>query len=235
MTHTMTMHFSLVLSATLFGTSLGLSAFYSYEDATCIDSNTIKGTAVMSYDDSDYAAYGYSMSYYGGCMYFSGGSLDLEDYDYGYGFYEYGYCVECDGAVGCSSDGSCDNFMTYPGTTASSGYQQMVSGSSNYSDEQTTLPFGQAASQIKSASLEAEEHKVEQEDTNGEASMNVAVSGGLVGMALMSLIVAVIYWTKKRKSTPKIQLDEVEATGAGHNTGEYFLSKDDTVNDATVV
>ena len=49
-----------------------LHAYYSYRSATCLDSETISGTAVMSYDDADMTALmGVQIdNYEGPCLYF---------------------------------------------------------------------------------------------------------------------------------------------------------------------
>jgi hypothetical protein len=93
-----------------------LSAYWTYEGASCSSNTTIEGDAFMEWDDSQYSDFGLSeYNYSGDCLYFLGGSMDIEDYDYTSfaSFVGAGYCVSCDNMVGCSSTGSCHDFMTY--------------------------------------------------------------------------------------------------------------------------
>ena len=93
-----------------------LSAYWTYEGASCSSNTTIEGDAFMEWDDSQYSDFGLSeFNYAGDCLYFLGGSMDIEDYNYTSfaSFVGAGYCVSCDNMVGCSSTGSCDDFMTY--------------------------------------------------------------------------------------------------------------------------
>lgn len=133
------------------------SFYYSYSDATCVDDDTIKGTFVLSWDNADYSAYGYTASYYGGCLYLVDGSMEINDlqakltagtYDY----YSYGTCVECDGVVGCSSDGTCSNFKTYPPPETSGGGYQLSQSSST--TKATTAPkYGTTAKKVEESAM----------------------------------------------------------------------------------
>lgn len=104
-----------------------LTTYFSYKAAVSSDDgSTIVGTAVMSYDDATANTYyGTDFQCEGACLYYLGGSIDVYAYSAGSDeLFGEGICLTCFDSVGCSSDGSCDNFMTKAGTTTSeTGYQ----------------------------------------------------------------------------------------------------------------
>jgi len=95
-----------------------LKAFIYYEDASCVDSNTISGTFIYAYSDTSMSdEKGFSKKHYNStCKYFKGGFYDFE-YNSGNKEKMYsGYCIKCNGTVGCTSkEGRCKYFQTaYP-------------------------------------------------------------------------------------------------------------------------
>jgi len=93
-----------------------LNSYLYYENATCSGDTYIKGTVVYEYDDSSimntdgFVVYDYN----GPCNYFDGGSYNLRNGRAVDDIYMLeGYCMECNGAVGCSPvEGTCDEFYT---------------------------------------------------------------------------------------------------------------------------
>lgn len=112
----------------------GVASFqYTYRDAKCVDEFTIRGTIELVWDDLDYASsFEFRTDYYGGCLHLVDGPMNLDTYrslhaeaanssdenfylkDNLNNYYDLGTCMECNGLVGCSSDGTCVNFKSYP-------------------------------------------------------------------------------------------------------------------------
>ncbi len=60
--------------------SFALKSYLYYEDAECIDNNSIQGTLAYTYDDDTMEQYGFTIeNYSGSCRYIPGGFLDLSD------------------------------------------------------------------------------------------------------------------------------------------------------------
>mmetsp|Transcript_33293 Transcript_33293/g.50218 ORF Transcript_33293/g.50218 Transcript_33293/m.50218 type:complete len:226 (+) Transcript_33293:73-750(+) len=126
------------------------TGYLSYKNAKCTSDGGILGTLVLSYDDEELNEYGgYSMSWDSMCLAYEGGSFnfgDEEDDDITWPDYEWGAtCITCNGVTGCSSDGTCANFLTYAGDTSSNSYQSSgssSSGSSTKMEEVSANAFG---------------------------------------------------------------------------------------------
>ena len=162
-----------------------VSFYYSYQDAICVDEYTIKGKFILSWDDSDYADYGTSSNYYGGCMYLIDGAVDLDTFDWSADYYDYGTCVECDGEVGCSSDGTCSNFKTYAAPTTSNSYQ-LTQGQSSLT-KKTAPALGAVAQQVADSS----EALMEKDNSGAPVLSDTAVVLGLLVAAVAAVILAV--------------------------------------------
>jgi hypothetical protein len=114
-----------------------VGAYWWYENATCLNEHTIKGISHLSFDDPDYSSWDTTdTKYYGGCFYFLYGYVDLDNWDFS-NIYNYGECVTCYNIVGCSSDGTCGNFMTYAPSTTS--FSSSSSSSSSLSSKSASL------------------------------------------------------------------------------------------------
>ena len=114
--------------------ALGISFRYIYREAKCVDEFTIRGTIELAWDDLECASsFEYRTAYYGGCLHLVDGTMNLDTFRtlhadatntseeenfYLTGnmmnYYDHGTCMECSGVVGCSSDGTCGNFKSYP-------------------------------------------------------------------------------------------------------------------------
>lgn len=198
-----------------------ISYYYSYEDATCVDDGTIEGTFVLSWDDADYSAFGYSASYYGGCLYLVDGSMDIGNetaLDSSTDGYEYGYCVACDGVTGCSSDGTCDNFMTLPAPDSYySGYQlsESQSQSSSSIQQADTSRYGSAAQQVQASTVAL---TTTSSRTTTTPSAVFFASVGAVGLMLGGL--AAVYWSGRHrvgnKALTKAMLEAQRPTNREH-------------------
>ncbi len=108
---------SLSILSLSFKISHGLNAYLYYEDAVCTGDNYISGTLAYDYGDENklYGLKGFTVEKYDGpCYYFRGG---FYNFDYGEpenGLYmSQGYCLKCNGAVGCSpTTDSCREFAS---------------------------------------------------------------------------------------------------------------------------
>jgi len=93
-----------------------LNAYLFYENAECSGTNYIRGSLVYEYDDSTSTeTEGFIIHAYNGpCNYFEGGYHDfLNDSNETDSDMTQGFCMTCDGVVGCSaSEYSCDEFYT---------------------------------------------------------------------------------------------------------------------------
>jgi hypothetical protein len=206
-----------------------LSYYYSYQDALCVDDYTIKGTFVMSWDDADYAAYGFSSAYYGDCLYLTEGSQSVSPHDdESFDAYDYGSCVECDGLVGCSSDGTCSNFKTYAAPVSSNSYQLSQGGSTN-KEERSAPKFGAVAKEVgeSSGSIVSAHHYT---STGGESSETETrglflCAVGVVG-AVGAALVAILVTRKRNKGANQALPDPMVAAGVemGGTEHQYVLA-----------
>lgn len=111
-------------------------AYISYKNANCLDGQTIEGEMVATYQTS--FDFSFSMDYSGECAYYVDGYWDYINDDINDVFVQ-GYCMTCNGVTGCSSDGTCNNFMTYPVELSSdSGYQLSSNGNAKSNSEVDT-------------------------------------------------------------------------------------------------
>lgn len=116
-----------------------LSAYVYYEDAECASSSKIKGTFVYAYNDSRMTGKGLvRKNYYGPCKFFEGG---FHDFMYSKttkngSFMKNGYCVTCNGMVGCSSiKNNCKYFQTIVPSKAYTSTATSNSSSSSNSED----------------------------------------------------------------------------------------------------
>ena len=76
-----------------------LQVMISYPNSTCADDGlTISGTYQLSYDEYAYADEGFSVDYYGTCMYFEGGYFNLsavDEYVDPSDYIQTGVCSQC--------------------------------------------------------------------------------------------------------------------------------------------
>jgi hypothetical protein len=201
-----------------------LSYYWSYEDALCVDDYTIEGTIVMSWDDPDYAEYGFSSDYSGECLHLTEGSQSLYNDDGStYYNYDYGSCVECNGVVGCSSDGTCSNFKTYAAPVSSNSYQLSQGGSTN-KEEKAAPKCGAVAKEVgeSSESIFSAHHYTSTGGESSEAeSLGLFVSAvgvaGVVGAALVAIMVR----RKRNKGANQALTDSILADGVEMGSTEH--------------
>lgn len=212
-----------------FGSAQGVKIFLSYADATCVDDDTIQGTVTISYDDTSYSFLEYSTFYSGGCLYYVGGYADSDNYDWDSDVSEildYGSCVTCSGQVGCSSDGTCTNFMTYPGVTQSNAYQMTINGGESSSQRVKAPAYGMAIQNIEIATLAAQEQSASALAAKNtvESSSSVGIMfAGVVGAAgLLMFLLAVIRFSKKNRA-PKIDRSAILEDGDQVPTTQYQI------------
>jgi hypothetical protein len=207
-----------------------LSYYYSYQDAYCLDDYTIDGTFVMSFDDADYAAYGFSKDYSGECLYLTEGSQNLYNDDGSvadmYNF-DYGGCVECDGVVGCSSDGTCSNFKTYAAPVSSNGYQLSQGGSTN-KEEQAAPKFGSVAKEVGESSesiVSAHHYTSTRGESSETASLGLFVSAvGVVAGVVGATLVVIFVSRKRKKGANQALTDSMMAKGVEMGSTEHQYS-----------
>lgn len=81
-----------------------LKVVINYPNSTCADNITVAGTYELSYDSYAYADEGFSVDYYGACMYFEGGYLNLsavDEYADPHDYVLYGRCSQCNSYAIC--------------------------------------------------------------------------------------------------------------------------------------
>lgn len=81
-----------------------LEVVINYPNSTCADNVTVAGTYELSYDSYAYADEGFSVEYYGACMYFEGGYLNLsavDEYADPHDYVLYGRCSQCNDYAIC--------------------------------------------------------------------------------------------------------------------------------------
>lgn len=220
----------LLLIADRVSSSAALKAYLSYQDAVCVDTYTIKGESVVSYedDDVDYSDYSYSLSYYGGCMYYVGGAFDVDNWEGSLDFYSYGNCVECDGTVGCSSDATCDNFMTYPSQQQQQGgYQMTATGgqdnkmSSEKSKATIESPRFGLASEAKKASLQVQRSENLGNTTTNNDEIVYFIAGAISCVAVFSLVATGFMSYYRRRQSDGANDSNPTVEMPGRLTGEY--------------
>mmetsp|Transcript_16166 Transcript_16166/g.19757 ORF Transcript_16166/g.19757 Transcript_16166/m.19757 type:complete len:224 (-) Transcript_16166:294-965(-) len=122
-----------------------LNAYVYYEDAECVKNNGIAGTLIYAYDDSRMSGQGFvKESYYGPCKYFEGGYHDFMYDAYDGNYMENGYCITCNGLIGCSATQyDCSDFQTSmpanPYTLSIEQSSNNYTSTSDSSDE--TIPY----------------------------------------------------------------------------------------------
>ena len=94
-----------------------LNAYLFYENANCTGTKSIEGDLVYQYDESSMMnTNGFIVDEYSGpCNYFGGGYHDFlnDSNDTDYEYMTEGFCMTCDGVVGCSASyDECDDFYT---------------------------------------------------------------------------------------------------------------------------
>lgn len=199
----------LLLVGFFFGSAQGVKIFLSYSDATCVDDNTIQGTVTISYDDASYSFLEYSDFYSGECLYYVGGYADSDNYDWDSDvsdILDYGACVTCNGQVGCSSDGTCSNFMTYPGVTQSNAYQMTSNGGESSSQRVKAPAYGMAIQNIEIATLAAQEQSASAlaaKNAESSFSLDMMIVGVVGAAGLLMFLLALIRFSKKKRA-PKI-------------------------------
>eukprot|EP00977_Amphora_coffeiformis_P018052 scaffold6121_cov170-Amphora_coffeaeformis.AAC.2 len=217
----------LALSFILISDSLvrtfGLSMYLSYQDAVCTDSDNIAGTAVLSYDDSYYnELLSMSYEYAAECLYLKGGYIDIESYSYDNvdDYYGFGQCIKCNGVVGCSSDGTCSNFMTYPGEMSNGGYQLTQGGGSSTKDESVRPKMG-LAMKAQDATVNAmQSPSKNKREYSGVNATSAFLIGGVIVVGLAIAVAGGVY-AGRRRVVAKLN----DAVAADQKVeGKYHLS-----------
>lgn len=149
-----------------------LQVMISYPNSTCADDGlTISGTYELSYDEYAYADEGFSVDYYGTCMYFEGGYFNLsavDEYDDPSDYILDGVCSQCssdlaiclgpydDATTACSEAKQQYQSNAYQSTLAllqSNAYQSTLGGSTSSSSSSSlatdpVMQFSLATRQI---------------------------------------------------------------------------------------
>jgi hypothetical protein len=189
-----------------------IRGYFSYKNAQCSDYSTISGTAVMSYDDLDFTAlFGMEFAYQGPCMYFIGGSIDLYSYDMRRDTFGEGVCTECYGIVGCSTDGSCETFMTYNGNTASNKGYQWTGNAENRIDNETLQELKVPALALQEA-VTAAVYSNQENNTPPQDDPRFYILGGAISSVSLLGLVALLERLRQRRV--ETAMKEVHLTGA---------------------
>jgi len=143
-----------------------LQVMISYPNSTCADDGlTISGTYQLSYDEYAYADEGFSVDYYGTCMYFEGGYFNLsavDEYVDPSDYIQTGVCSQCssdlaiclgpydDATTACSEVKQQYQSNVYQSTLASLQQQQQKQ---QYQSNAYQSTLGGSASSSSSSSL----------------------------------------------------------------------------------
>jgi len=121
--------------------------------------------------------------YTGACLYLIDGywEVDTSYYSNAYESIQYGFCVECNGKVGCSSDGTCDNFMSSVPQTSYQMTQDDGGGDDDDSEAAIAEESYAMASQMRKSTIDAFESNRASESTAG-----YVVLGAFVGCAAVA-------------------------------------------------
>jgi len=167
-------------------------AYLYYENAQCTDDVNIEGTYTIAFDDDNYSSYGYSDYYTGACLYLTDGywEVDTSYYPNTSESIQYGTCLECDGQVGCSSDGTCDNFMSSVPQNSYQMTQDDGDGVEGGDDDSETAMVEDAyamASQMQKSIIEALESNM-----TSDSTAPYVVAGAFIGcVAIAGLFITV--------------------------------------------
>ena len=217
----------LLLSIAAVRQTWALEAYITYTDSACIDQTTIEGTYTLSYDDADYSDMGFSIDYQGLCMYFDGGSLDLDAVganadpsDY----IMYGYCVDCNGVAGCYSsyNQTCDNTTVYDAEEVqNNGYESTRKSvpSSSYSSASSSESIqSDPLMRFSQAMMETVNNSQMSQQSLGQ----YYVFGGLICVATLFGFVAVAEKRRQRRQRRLTTL--VELSKNLHSASDAIVS-----------
>jgi len=175
-------------------------AYLYYENAQCTDDSNIEGTYVIAFDDENFADYGYSDYYSGPCVYLTGGywEVDMSYYTNAYESIEQGNCVECNGLVGCSSDGTCDSFMS---TVPQASYQMAQDDDDDSETEIADGAYAMAA-QIQQSTIKT----LESERTYSSSAKYVML-GAFIGCAALFSLLATLEGLRFLRQSKRSRVD----------------------------
>jgi hypothetical protein len=211
-----------ILTLTLFlssnvSYSHGLDAYMYYEDAMCTGDNFISGTLIYEYGEENalYNLKGFKVEKYDGpCHYFSGGFYDFEYGEPSSGYYmSQGYCMICDGVVGCSPEiDSCHEFAsiqpTYTDDDANDG-----------NDANDTYYNGFAVSEAANARKII---KKQVKESNSKRPLSYLVMGAISMLVMLSIFSGSLQAVKKlRDSNMEFCKDRSKAIDEDKDTFEY--------------
>jgi len=156
-------------------------AYLYYENAECNDGD-ITGTYVISFDNENFSGYGFSDSYSGACMYLTNGywEVDMSYYSEAYESIEYGICVTCNGQIGCSSDGTCDNFMSVV---------PQVSYQMAQDDDQSEVEIADGAYELAAQMQQSTINALEANRTSGSSAQYIMIGAFIGCITLAGLLV----------------------------------------------
>eukprot|EP00547_Thalassionema_nitzschioides_P002544 CAMPEP_0194207244 /NCGR_PEP_ID=MMETSP0156-20130528/6041_1 /TAXON_ID=33649 /ORGANISM="Thalassionema nitzschioides, Strain L26-B" /LENGTH=209 /DNA_ID=CAMNT_0038933957 /DNA_START=20 /DNA_END=649 /DNA_ORIENTATION=- len=171
------------------------TGYLSYTNAKCTSGGGISGTLLLSYDDDELNEYcGYSMAWDSMCLSYEGGSYRFDDSDDDITWPEYEWdatCVTCNGITGCSSDGTCENFLTYAGDESSNSYQLSSSSSSSSSKKEISanaLGFTQNAKD----SVVQEADRLSSEESASSGGMMAFAGGAAAAFVAFAVVGALL-------------------------------------------
>ena len=204
-----------------------LKAYIYYTDgASCIsNSDRISGTLIYAYNSNRMSGRGIvKENYHGPCKYFDGGHYDFmyqRSSGSGSSYMLDGYCIECNGMVGCTkTQNDCSDFQTSIPTNAytSTGTNQQTNSSSTTVNVNATISL---------AVMDGVEASIYQEISGASSSARpdsfflFALAG--VGCGLMALVVSS---TTVKMLRRKIQMKKKTSTISSIDSNE--LLKDGT-------
>ena len=126
-----------------------LQVMISYSNSTCANNLTISGTYELSYDEYAYADEGFSVDYYGTCMYFEGGYFNLsavDEYVDPSDYIKDGVCSQCSSDLAICLD-------PYNDATTACNEAQQQQQKQQYQSNAYQSTLGGSASSSSSSSL----------------------------------------------------------------------------------
>ncbi len=163
----------------------GTYAYIYYSDAYCKTPRRISGTFNLAYDDSSLKGYGKTKEdYEGSCIYFTGGRLNLQDYQSATDYMNHGYCVTCNGVAMCSLDSSCDNAVSVSST--SNLYQMSQANENSYQKTEVSAQPFKYTQEVNAAVM-----SMISEQSRSLSAAWYALIGGCIGLvSLFGLLAA---------------------------------------------
>jgi hypothetical protein len=162
------------------------NAYLYYDNANCLSGGNVLGELYYVWDDKNMKGKGRHIEKYKGtCKYFENGSFNTEFQTVDYGYMKDGYCIICQGMLGCTSKQySCKYFQTI--IPSKQTYKLSYNSTSNTSEEDTnqdTSDLEEVAENIYQEILSSNEYKSSPTYVYSLAGVAVAITAFFVAIS----------------------------------------------------